>query len=195
MEPHPVRLHARDDLKRNRWTVFFRPILAIPLVIWLYAWGIVAALAGIVAWFAALFTARVPLGIHNFLVSFHRFSTHVLAYLTIEANEYPGFLGEPGYPVDLEIDPPVVQNRWTVFFRVVLALPAALIAGALGYVLYAVGAFNWVTGVILGRTFPGLVRLGHFVLRLNAQSSAYISLLTPRYPDFSPGGPTERGEA
>ena len=43
--PHerPIRLVVRDDtLERSRLTVFFRIILAIPLLIWLVLWGIAA---------------------------------------------------------------------------------------------------------------------------------------------------------
>ena len=32
--PHPIHLVVTDDLERNRLTVFFRLILAIPLFIW-----------------------------------------------------------------------------------------------------------------------------------------------------------------
>ena len=40
MEEHPVRLVVEDDLHRNRWTVFFRLILVIPHVIWIFLWTI-----------------------------------------------------------------------------------------------------------------------------------------------------------
>ncbi len=43
-----------------------------------------------------------------------------------------GFAVDPGYPVDLEIDPPEQQGRWGGFFRLFLALPALLLAAALG---------------------------------------------------------------
>ena len=42
---HPIRLHITDDLQRNRLTVFFRLILAIPHIIWLSLWGIITYLA------------------------------------------------------------------------------------------------------------------------------------------------------
>src|SRR5215469_4569569 len=38
----PVQLIVSDELERSRLTVFFRLILAIPLVIWLSIWGIAA---------------------------------------------------------------------------------------------------------------------------------------------------------
>ena len=37
---HPIALVVDDDLRRNRVTVFFRLLLAIPQVVWLYFFGI-----------------------------------------------------------------------------------------------------------------------------------------------------------
>src|SRR5512135_1349469 len=58
---HPITLVVNDDLQRSRLTVFFRGLLAIVPFIWLMLWGIAAVVAHIIAWFAALFTKRVPL--------------------------------------------------------------------------------------------------------------------------------------
>src|SRR5947207_6287210 len=128
---HPIRLVVNDDLQRTRLTVFFRLILAIPLVLWAILWAVVAALAYIVNWFATLFMGQSPDGLHNFLATFLRYTTHARAYLLLVADPYPGFTGKPGYPVDLEIDPPQRQNRWTVFFRGILAIPALFLSNLL----------------------------------------------------------------
>ena len=69
---HPIGLIVEDDLKRNRLTVFFRLLLAIPLAIWIAIWGIVTYIVVFIAWFAALFTGRVPEGLHNFMARFLR---------------------------------------------------------------------------------------------------------------------------
>ena len=69
---HPLRLTVTDDLVRSRLTVFFRLLLAIPHFIWLELWGIVVVLAVFVAWLAALFTGRVPGGLHSFIASYLR---------------------------------------------------------------------------------------------------------------------------
>src|SRR5512132_3046313 len=79
-QQHPIRIVVNDDLQRNRLTVFFRLILAIPLLLWATLWAVIAFLAWIVSWFATLFTARTPDGLHTFLGTFLRFVTHVRAY-------------------------------------------------------------------------------------------------------------------
>src|SRR6185503_12265145 len=125
---HPIRVVVTDDLQRWRLTVFFRWLLAIPLVIWLVVWSIGAFFAAIVNWFITLVRGRSPLSLHDFFAAYIRFTTHLHAYLFLAADPYPGFAGKPGYPVDVEVDPPEPQSRWKTLFRLVLVLPALVIA-------------------------------------------------------------------
>jgi Domain of unknown function (DUF4389) len=128
----PVRLVVRDDLERSRLTVFFRLILAIPLFVWVVLRGIAAFLVGFVNWLAVLIQAEVPDSLHDFVANYIRYSTQVGAYVFLAANPYPWFRVQQDYPVDVEIDPPVRQGRWGGFFRLLLALPALVLATALG---------------------------------------------------------------
>src|SRR5262249_30369528 len=121
---HPVGLILTDDLHRSRLTVFFRLLLAIPAFVWLVIWGVAVEIAVLIAWFAALFTARVPAGIHGFMASFVRYSTRVTGYVFLLANPWPGFTNAHPYPIDARIDPPARQSRLTVFFRLILSIPA-----------------------------------------------------------------------
>jgi hypothetical protein len=134
MDPHPVHLVVEDDLHRNRATVFFRILLAIPHFIWITLWTIGAFFAAIANWVATLVTGRPPAGLHRFLSSYVRYTVHLNAYLHLVANPYPGFLGEEGeYEVDVRLPrEPVEQARWTTFLRLILALPALLISLFLG---------------------------------------------------------------
>ena len=101
-------------------TVFFRLLLTIPHFWWFGIWSIGAPFAAIAGWFAALVTGRMPLALHNFLAGYLRYGTHVAAYVLLIANPFPGFLGHPGYPVDVEIAEPVRQSRWKTVLRLIL---------------------------------------------------------------------------
>ncbi len=182
---HPIRLVVTDDLQRNRLTVFFRIILAIPHFVWLLLWGIVAVLAVIANWFATLVQGESPAGLHNFLATYLRYQTHVWAYTLILADPYPGFGGQPGYPIDIEVDPPATQNRWTVAFRIILAIPALLIARIMTNLSQILAIFNWVVSLVLGRLPEGMRNFGAFALRFEQQTTAYVYLLTDRYPSFN----------
>jgi uncharacterized protein DUF4389 len=117
---HPIRLVVTDDLRRSRLTVFFRLLLAIPLFIWLMLYAIPAFFVQLFAWFAALFTKRVPQGAHD----------------------------------------------WLTYLLVI---------------------FAWIVAVILGRIPEGMRNLQAFSIRYHAQTQAYASLLTDRYPSFNVG--------
>jgi hypothetical protein len=182
---HPIRLVVTDDLQRNRLTVFFRLILAIPHVIWLLLWGIVATLVAIANWFATLVKGESPEGLHDFLATYLRYGTQVYAYLFLIADPFPGFGGQPGYPVEIEVAPPQPQNRWTVGFRIFLAIPAFIIAGIFGYLNRVLALFSWVIALILGRVPEGLRNVAAFALRFEQQTAGYVLLLTGRYPSFN----------
>jgi Domain of unknown function (DUF4389) len=184
---HPIRLVVTDDLQRNRVTAFFRLLLALPHFVWLALWGIVAMLALLANWVATLVSGRPPAGLHNFLATFLRYSTHVSAYAFLIANPFPGFLGRPGYPIDLEVGPPEEQRRLTVFFRLFLALPALLVSQILRYLSQLLAVFSWFTALILGRVPRGVRDFAAFALRFEQQTMGYLCLLTGSYPSFELG--------
>ena len=117
-----VRVMLRDDLERSRLTTFFRFFLALPHLIWLALWfSLVAAPLALANWIAALVSGESSPTLHRFLAAYMRYAAHVMAYVTLAADPFPGFTGQPGsYPVDVEIDPPGRQNRWETGFRLVL---------------------------------------------------------------------------
>ena len=136
---------VRDDLQRDRVTVFFRLLLAIPLFVWVTLRGIAAFVVAFVNWLAVLIQREVPPSLHEFVANYVRYATQVSAYVFLAANPYPWFRCQPDYPVDVEIDPPVQQGRWAGFFRLVLALPALAIAAVLGsgFTTGASGQGSW----------------------------------------------------
>ena len=183
---HPIRLVVNDDLERNRLTVFFRLILAIPLFLWAVLWAVIAALAYIVNWFATLFMGQSPEGLHNFLATFLRYTTHVRAYTLLVADPYPPFTGKEGtYPIDLEVDPPERQNRLTVFFRGILAIPALFLSNLLSQLNQLLAIFSWFIALVTGRVPEGLRNFAALAMRIETQTYAYVLLLTDRYPSFN----------
>ena len=183
---HPVALEVDDDRGRSRLTTFFRLPLTVPHIVWLLLWGIVAFVAVIAQWFFALFVGRPSAPLHRFLAAYVRYQTHVGAFLFMVANPFPGFTGQPGYPVDLHVAPPDRQRRWVTFFRIFLALPAFILNGALNGLLVASGIGGWFAALAIGRMPEGLRNAGAHALRYNGQVNSYATLLTGRYPFSSP---------
>jgi hypothetical protein len=207
MHEHPVRLVVSDDLSRKRLTVFFRLVLVIPHYVWLAIWGIAAFLAAVANWIATLVAGRSPAGLHRFLALYVKYATHVYAYLFLAADPYPQFDGRPGYPVDVEIAPPEPQRRLTVAFRLLLVIPALLLAASLlgepsfGYntrsgnqdtlnygigVAHAAAFLGWFASLVRARMPHGLRDSVAWGVGYGAQFWAYLFLLTSRYPDSDP---------
>ncbi len=76
----------------NRWLPLVKWLLAVPHYIVLFFLGIGAVVAGIVAWFAILFTGRYPAGLFTFVEGVIRWSNRVTAYAAILVTDrYPPF--------------------------------------------------------------------------------------------------------
>jgi Domain of unknown function (DUF4389) len=88
----PVRTGFAPELEnRNRVTVGFRLILAIPQLIVVAILGIAALLVWLIAFFAVLFTGRWPEGLRTFVVGYMRWVTRVEAYIGLLTDAYPPF--------------------------------------------------------------------------------------------------------
>jgi hypothetical protein len=87
-----VRVDVVPQLdNRNRLTVFFRIILAIPLFIMLAVLAIGAFVSVIIAFFAVLFTGAWPPGLRDFLIKVMRFGVRFQAYFNLLTDVYPPF--------------------------------------------------------------------------------------------------------
>jgi Domain of unknown function (DUF4389) len=186
---HPVELTVTDDLRRSRLTVFFRLLLAIPHLVWLALWGVAMEIAVLVAWFAALFAGRVPGGLHDFLAAYVRYSTRVRAYILLLADPFPPFGSGGSYPVDAHVAPAEPQSRLTVFFRLLLAIPALLLVYVFTLVNNIIAFLGWFYCLAFGRMHEGMRNVSVWMLRYEVQTYAYVLLLTGRYPSFQ-GAPT-----
>lgn len=183
----PVHLELDDDLRRSRLTVFFRLPLALAHLIWLELWGILMLVCAILNWFATLFAGRSPQWLHGFLAAYLRYANHVYAFLYLIANPFPGFVGKAGsYPFEIVVAPRARQNRWKTAFRIVLAIPALLISGAYGALVFFVALLGWFSALARGRMPLGLRNAGALALRYQAQTHGYVLLLTDAYPYSGP---------
>jgi hypothetical protein len=187
---HPVRLVVTDDLRRSRLTIFFRLLLAIPHFFWLALFTVGALFIAFISWFATLAMGRSPKGLHDFLAGYVRYATQVFAYLYLAANPYPPFYvgsDQDTYPIDLEIDPPQPQNRLTVFFRIILAIPALFVTNIMSNLSQLLAVFSWFIALITGRVPEGIRNFAALALRIETQTYGYVLLVTGSYPSFNVG--------
>jgi uncharacterized protein DUF4389 len=201
MNGRAIRITVRDpDLTRSRLTVGFRLILAIPHLVWLAVWFSLATLVAIANWIATLIQGFPSPMLHRFLAAYVRYAAHVASYILLAADPYPSFTGRAGYPIDVEIEEPGRQNRWATGFRLVLAVPAIVLAdtltglgatgsgGATGSAGIAVTAafLGWFYCIVQGQMAEGLRNLIVYGIGYSAQVYGYLFLLTGRYPNSDP---------
>jgi 2-(1,2-epoxy-1,2-dihydrophenyl)acetyl-CoA isomerase len=192
---HPVELVVRDDLRRFRLTVLLRLVLALPHLVVACVWETLAVPVAAASWATALARGFPASGLHAWTARFVRYWTHVYAYLYLAADPYPGFRGLPGtYPVDLDVAPPARQARWITLLRLPLAVPALVLAYVLSLVAQATALVAWFAALALGRVPRGMRDLTAYCLRFQAQTAAYLLLLTDRYPTLAGGRGLELGQ-
>ena len=204
MRAHPALFEADYVEPRSRLTTFFRGLLVLPHLVVLWLWGVGAAIAVVLAWFALVFTGRYPPALYDFVAGYVRYMTYVTGYFDLLTDRYPPFSGDPdaGYPVRLLVGPPQERySRAKAGFRFILAIPVLLI----GYVmnlLAGVGALlAWFVIVVLGRQPEGLQDLIRLGLSYQQRAYAYVLLLDEDWPPFTddhaqlapgPSGPPSR---
>jgi hypothetical protein len=89
--PYPASVDLAPPATRNRLTVAFRPVLALPHLIAVWCLGVAWAMTSLIAWFAILFTGRYPAGLYRFGVGVLRWTTRVEAYVLLLGDAYPPF--------------------------------------------------------------------------------------------------------
>ena len=181
MEFLPV-LDVFPPERQRRWTVLVRLILLIPQFCTLWVLGVVATLAVILGWFAALWLGRLPVSVAGYLTSYLGYAARVAGYAMLLVDQYPPFaLDAPDHPVRVEFQPGPL-NRVAVFFRVILVIPAAVVQ-AVVYGGWLVCAFVfWVIVLVLGRTPLPIFQASAAVLRYGLRVQAYLYLVSSAYP-------------
>lgn len=185
--PYPVTFEVDYVERRSRLTAFFRLILAIPLALWLYVYALVASIALVIAWLAIVFTAHYPKGLYGFVAGYARFVARFTAYVALLCDPYPSFGGseDPAYPVRMHFAGPLERySRLKTLFRIILAIPIAILRYVMNLLLEIGAVAAWIVIVITGRMPRGLFDLMVLANSYMARSDAYACLLTETYPPF-----------
>ncbi len=89
---HPVQVRVAERLDSySRSKAIFRLIVGIPVFVINYVWQTIGAVVGIVAWFAIVFTGKMPDGLIRPLRSSFAYQTKALAYFLLMTEDWPPF--------------------------------------------------------------------------------------------------------
>ena len=213
---YPVAFDVEPQLTdRNRLTVAFRIILAIPHLIlvggpafalggsgWLF-WrtgagyrfgggfggggviGLVAVVVAVIAWFAIVFGGTHPRGLWDFTRMYMRWRTKAGAYIALFRDEYPPF-GEGEYAVTYEVAyPEAARNRWSVGLRIFYLIPHAIVLFFLNIAWAVTSVIAWFAILFTGAYPDGLYKFGVGVMRWGMRVETYALLMRDEYPPFS----------
>ncbi len=169
--------------KQNRVTVIFRWLMAIPVFFVLLFVGIAASVVAFLGWWAALFTGRLPTWAFDFLTGYVRWTARAQAYTALLTDQYPPFSldDDPGYPVRL-ITRPTRLNRAAVFFRVILVIPAAIVASVVNSGLGILSFFGWLIAIFTGKLPDSWHEAFTTIVRYYIRYLGYYLMITPEYP-------------
>ena len=208
---YPVSVAVEPVLTgRNRLTVAFRLILAIPHLLLVGGVGLgfalrsrsgtsssfggetgllgaVAYLLAIVSWFTIVLAAQHVTGIRQFTTFYLRWRVRSLAYLMLLQDRYPPF-GDAPYPATLSFTEETgPRNRLTVGFRLILVIPHLIVLGLMSIVWWVTALVAWLM-ILINGTYPRvLYEFSAGVLQWYVRVEAYLLLLVDEYPPFSFG--------
>lgn len=205
----PVQAGFGEPRKQSRWTVAFRLILAIPLLVWYFLLSIAAGFLILIGWFAALILGRLPYSFVRPLSNYIVFGTRMFSYTYLMNDAYPPFSASRDFSVNLAI-PNSKISRWTVLFRFILVIPAAVVSTLVSVGAEIASVFIWLIVLVKGEMPVSLFGALAAVLRFQSRLYAYYMMITNKYPgelfgdtaaspgvapttpeeSFSPGPPT-----
>ena len=177
---------------RNRLTVAFRIILAIPHLVVAQIWGYLTQILSVVQWFIIVFTGKRNQGIWNLQQMWLTYYSRVLGYVDLLFDQYPAFGTDAGsVPVLSHIEYEETANRLTSGLRLIWIIPAAIVAIFVGLVGAVVLLVSWFAILFTGKQPRGWWDFILRVARYAFQVMSYLYLMTDDYPKYGAGASNE----
>jgi len=88
------------------------------------------------------------------------------------------------YPATIDVHTPEKIAHWRPLVQWILAIPHMIIAGAMGYISWALSLVSWFAILFTGRLPAGLANFQVMVLRYTERAYAYSGFLYEEYPPF-----------
>ncbi len=172
---------VRDDIGRKG--LVKRPIVAVPLVLWLFAWSF-WALWGIFVPIMVLIVGRNPRPVWKEIAGFLQYVLRVTAYLSLTVEPFPGYRNRAHeeYPVGLSLEYPEHLSRWLALMRILLNGPLLLVGFVLIIVSAGVTLVQLVAVLVKGRPDPRIHGFQVRLLGIHARTFAFLLSLTDEPP-------------
>lgn len=183
---YPVQYEADFNPEPNRWTTFFRLILAIPWFIVAAFWGLLFYVTHFLAWLLVTILGRYPEWLYNFNAGVVRFTVRFSAWVYLQTDVWPpfGLKDDPNYPIRVNIAPRAErQSRVKAFFRLILAFPVMFVLTyGTAYITLLAAWVAWLTIVFRGYLPQWINDMLTGLHSFQARTLGYIAILTDDYP-------------
>src|ERR1700710_3081240 len=183
---YPISYEADFNPEPNRWTTFFRLLLAIPWFIVATFWLILFPFTPLFAWVAVVPLVRSPQWRYEFTSGVVRFSIRTSAWIYLQTDVWPPFSlsDDPSYPIRVNFAPAAErQSRLKAFFRLVLAFPVLLVVSyGTQYIQQLAAVVAWLTIVFRGYLPESINSMMTFLDSFHARVFGYLAVLPDDYP-------------
>ena len=178
---------------RDKKTVFWRGILAVPVIIFAAAftemahWGWTSGFLVVPTLLAIVFTGKYPSYVLNFNHALIELQTRITAYVLLLTDDYPSIERNPKIAVLLpDVDGGKKLGRILQIFKIIFAIPLVIVG-----LIYAIGAMfvtfvawinTWSTG-----TYPKWA-LDYILGTISFWNRIYgyaLLMVTDEYPRFT----------
>ena len=201
---YPIQFDVdREVGTRNRVTVAFRLVLAVPIAIVLGAvsGGVISSAGGnsestvagaggllvVGPALMILFRQKYPRWWFDWNVALWRFENRVGAYMLLLRDEYPAT--DEDQAVHLEVPYPDVArdlNRWLPLVKWILVIPHVVVLLFVDIAVFFVVLFAWLAILFTGSYPPGAQEFVIGAMRWHNRVLGYaVTLVTDQYPPFS----------
>ncbi|HZO05241.1 MAG TPA: DUF4389 domain-containing protein [Solirubrobacterales bacterium] len=186
---YPISYEADFNPEPNRWTTFFRILLAIPWLVVGIFWAILFVFTHLIAWVAIIVLGRYPQWLYDFNSGVIRYGIRTSSWVVLQTDVWPpfGISDDPAYPIRVNVPPPAErQSRLKALFRPILALPIIVIVAIVDYIFRFIGLAAWLTIVFRGYLPEWLFSTLAHVHSLETRAYGYVAFLTDDYPPVGP---------
>ncbi len=184
---YPIQFDVEyPEEDRNRLTVLFRIILAIPAFVIVALIGATMQYMSLALALVIFFRKEYPRAWFDWMLAVRRLGARVGAYLFLARDEYPSTDEVDFVRVDIAYPDAATQlNRFMPLIKWILAIPHIIILMVLVIVAMFVTIIAWFAILIIGRYPRGMFDFVVGVSRWAERMNAYAFMMaTDRYPPF-----------
>jgi Domain of unknown function (DUF4389) len=188
---YPVTCALDAPLEMTNFQPLINYLLAIPHILLVGLYGIVAFVYAIVAWFSIVLNGSPPENARDNIAAFQRYYYRVVIFQYFLTHKYPEFKTVPGeadpggFPARIDITFATSYDKMQVLLRILYIIPLYLYGIYVAIMLWIgllIGFFSVLTG---GRWNPQWRRTVFNALTWIMRVNCWYFLLVDEYPGFT----------